>query len=86
MANMYLVDKRAGSQALALAAADREASVVLLQDGVYLDTSSVKGKLYAGKRDVELRGLGTRLPRSVKVIDYGELVDLIVANKVVNLT
>jgi tRNA 2-thiouridine synthesizing protein B len=85
MANLYLVDKRTGPQALALAAADSEAAVVLLQDGVYLDPSSVKGKVYAVKRDVELRGLASRLPSSVRVIDYGELVDLIVANKVVNL-
>ena len=37
------------------------------------------------KRDVELRGLAnSQLPGSVRQIDCGELVDLIVANKVIN--
>jgi sulfur relay protein TusB/DsrH len=85
MSNLYLMDKRTGPQALALAVADSGASVVLLQDGVYLDASSVRGKVYAVKRDVELRGVASRLPGSVQLIDYGELVDLILANKVVNL-
>lgn len=85
MSNLYLVDKRTGPQALSLAAVDSGASVVLLQDGVYLDASSVKGKVYAVKQDVELRGVASRLSGSVQLIDYGELVDLIMANKVVNL-
>ncbi|MEE9203216.1 MAG: DsrH/TusB family sulfur metabolism protein [Dehalococcoidia bacterium] len=85
MANLYLVDKRTGPQALSLAAADSGASVVLLQDGVYLDASAVKGKVYAVKQDVELRGMASRVPGSVQLIDYGALVDLILANKVVNL-
>ncbi len=88
MANLYLVDKPTGAEALALAQADAGAAVVLIQDGVYLDVAPLGAagvKVYAVKRDVELRGLGNRLPASVKRIDYGELVDLIVANKVVNL-
>ena len=85
MANLYLVDKPAGGPALALAAADGDAAVVLIQDGVYVDTSGFKGTVYAVKRDVELRGLASRLPSSVKLIDYPELVDLIFAHKVVNL-
>ena len=36
------------------------------------------------KRDVELRGLGGRLPSFAQQIDYGQLVDLILANKVIN--
>jgi len=87
MANLYLVDKPSGKEALALAAADRGAQVVLLQDGVYLDPEPAHrsgAQVYAVERDVQLRGLGGRLPSYVKRIDYGGLVDLIVAHKVIN--
>jgi tRNA 2-thiouridine synthesizing protein B len=82
---LYLVDKLYGDNGLALASADSEAKVVLLQDGVYLDTGKVSGaELYALTEDVENRGLQNVVTASVKRIDYGELVDLIVANKVYN--
>ncbi|MEE8473201.1 MAG: DsrH/TusB family sulfur metabolism protein [Dehalococcoidia bacterium] len=87
MANLYLIDKKAGPEALELAQADKGAQVVLIQDGVYLDAKAVNaagGKVYAVKRDVELRGLGGRLPSFAQQIDYGQLVDLILANKVIN--
>lgn len=87
MANLYLIDKKAGPEALELAQADKGAQVVLIQDGVYLDAQAVNaagGKVYAVKRDVELRGLGGRLPSFAQQIDYGQLVDLILANKVIN--
>ena len=87
MPNLYLVDKPAGESALRLAREDKDAAVVLIQDGVYLDAEAVSKagrKVCAVKRDVELRGLGKRLPPFVKLIDYGELVDLIMENKVIN--
>ena len=87
MANLYLVDKLAGPNALELAKADKGAKVVLIQDGVYLDAKAVSdagGTVYAIKRDLELRGLADKVPANVKAIDYGELVDLIVENKVIN--
>ena len=87
MANLYLIDKPAGAQALELAKADPNAQVVLIQDGVYLDArplNTAKRKVYAVKRDAELRGLAGRLPSFVQQIDYSALVDLIFANKVVN--
>ena len=83
MANLYLIDKPAAEQAFELAKADKNAKVVLIQDGVYLDSKGLK-EVYAVKRDIDLRGLGTRVPASVKRIGYDELVDLIVANKVIN--
>ena len=89
MANLYLVDKPYGENGLALAELDKDAKVALIQDGIYLDTSSVSkngGAVYAIKTDVEKRGLSGKLPGYVKVIDYGDLVDLIVGNKVVNFT
>ena len=87
MANLYLVDKPAGETALQLARADGNAKVVLIQDGVYLDARAVNSagrEVYAVRRDVELRGLSSRVPAFVKQIDYGELIDLIVENKVIN--
>ena len=82
---VYLVDKPQGEEALAIAALDPEAKVVLIQDGVYLDTKSVADKpVYAVAEDVKKRGLVGRLPTHVKLIDYGEVIDLVVANKVVN--
>jgi sulfur relay protein TusB/DsrH len=85
--NLYLIDQPFGGNALALAARDDEAIVVLIHDGVYLDASA-PGKagrpLYAVKRDVERRGLSKRLANGVKTIGFDELVDLIVAHKVVN--
>jgi len=87
MGNLYLLDQPSGSNGLALAARDDEAIVVLIQDGVYLDVSEI-GKagrpVYAVKRDVDRRGLGKRLSNGVKAIGFDELVDLIVAHKVVN--
>jgi sulfur relay protein TusB/DsrH len=87
MGNLYLLDQPFGDNGLALAVRDDEAAVVLIQDGVYLDVSAVSkaGRtVYAVKRDVERRGLGRRLAEGVKIIDFDDLVDLIIDNKVVN--
>lgn len=87
MGNLYLVDEPFGGNGLALAKQDAEAVVVLIQDGVYLDLSELGDagrSVYALRRDVERRGLGKRLPQGVKVIGFDELVELIVAHKVVN--
>jgi len=84
---MYLIDQFSGRGALAFAAQDDEAIVVLVQDGVFLDVSGLKiaGRpVYAVQRDIDRRGLQKRLPAGVKPIGFDELVDLIVANKVVN--
>jgi tRNA 2-thiouridine synthesizing protein B len=82
---LYLIDKPFGVNGLHLAELDSDAKVVLLQDGVYLKTDTLAGKpVYAIKPDVEKRGISCHLPESVKLIDYPELVDLIVAEKVYN--
>jgi tRNA 2-thiouridine synthesizing protein B len=82
---VYLVDKPQGQEALAIAALDDDAHIILIQDGVYLDTQSVADKaVYAVAEDVKRRGLVGRLPTHVKLIDYGEVIDLVLAHKVVN--
>jgi sulfur relay protein TusB/DsrH len=87
MANLYLVDRPFGQNGLALAEADPGAQVVLIQDGVYLGrrgSAPIRARVYAIDQDVARRGLAGRLSGDVRVIDYGTLVDLIVASKVVN--
>ncbi len=86
MANLYLIDKPFGGNGLQIAAEDRDAVFALIQDGVFL-ASAVSGldrPVYAIERDVERRGLQGRLPACVKAIGFDGLVDLIVANKVIN--
>ncbi|MCL5962329.1 MAG: hypothetical protein M1358_23955 [Chloroflexi bacterium] len=85
MANLYLIDLPFGQNGLELARLDSEAKIVLIQDGVYLGTQDFGSRqVYAVKKDVEKRGVAGRLPQNATVIDYGELVDLIVDNKVIN--
>jgi sulfur relay protein TusB/DsrH len=81
---VYLVDKPNGAAAAKVAKMDDEAKVVLIKDGVYLDPSSMPGKVYVMEDDVEVRGLKGRLAGKAETIDYPQLVDLIVENKVVN--
>lgn len=80
---LYLINLPFAKEGMELAKKDSEAKVVLLEDGVYADASGL-GEVYAIKEDVEKRGMGSRMG-STKIIDYDELVDLIVDNKVVNL-
>jgi sulfur relay protein TusB/DsrH len=87
MANLYLIDQPFGGNGLALAQHDDEAIVVLVQDGVNLDVSTLGNRarpVYAVKKDLERRGLAAKATRQVKPIDFGDLVDLIVAHKVIN--
>ena len=79
---LYLINLPFAKTGLDLAKRDSDATIVLIEDGVYADASGFD-KVYAVKDDVEKRGVASRLG-GAKIIDYGELVDLIVANKVVN--
>lgn len=81
---VYLVDKPNGELAASVAKLDSDAKIVLIKDGVYLDPSIMQGKVYAMEDDVEVRGLKERLASKVEPINYGQLVDLIVENKVIN--
>jgi tRNA 2-thiouridine synthesizing protein B len=86
MGNLYLINKEYGENGLKLARHDEDAVVVLIQDGVYIDPCLYpkKARIYAVKQDVEKRGLNSRVHKRVECIDYGQLVDLITENKVVN--
>ncbi|KKL98271.1 hypothetical protein LCGC14_1826100 [marine sediment metagenome] len=87
MANVYLIDKKFGNNSLRIAEQDKDAEIVLVQDGIYLDVKKIENsgnKIYAVKDDVEKRGYTEILSKNIELIDYGKLVDLILANKVVN--
>ncbi len=87
MANVYLIDKKFGNNSLRIAEQDKDAEIVLIQDGIYLDVKKIENsgnKVYAVKDDVEKRGYNEILSKNIELIDYGKLVDLILANKVVN--
>lgn len=87
MANVYLIDKKFGDNSLRIAEQDKDAEIVLIQDGIYLDVKKIEisgNKVYAVKDDVEKRGYTEILSKNIELIDYGKLVDLVLANKVVN--
>jgi sulfur relay protein TusB/DsrH len=88
MSNLYLVDQPFASNALAIAADDSDALVVLIQDGVYADLTPLAKKnrlpVYGVAKDIERRGLGKRLEKTVQPIGFDKLVDLIIEHKVIN--
>ena len=87
MSNLYLVDRPFAATALEFAAEDANSLVVLLQDGVYADASKLEAAghaVYAIARDAQRRGLAARLSPAIHQIGFDQLVDLIVANKVIN--
>ena len=79
---LYLINLPFSHVGLDMAKRDADAKVVLIEDGVYADTSGLDN-VYAVKEDVEKRGVADRVG-GARIIDYDELVDLIVDNKVVN--
>ena len=79
---LYLINLPFAEAGLDMAKRDGDAKVVLIEDGVYADVSGLDN-VYAVKEDVERRGVANRVG-GAKIIDYDELVDLIVDNKVVN--
>jgi sulfur relay protein TusB/DsrH len=81
---LYLVDKPNGQIVAEVAKLDDDAKVVLIKDGVYLDPATMTGKVYVMEDDVELRGLKERLAGKAEPIDYPQLVELIIKNKVAN--
>jgi sulfur relay protein TusB/DsrH len=83
---LYLLgDTTIGPVGLNHAKKDADAIIVLIKDGVFLNTQAVKGKkIYAVDEDVKRRGMGDRLKDKAEIIGYDKLVDLIMENKVAN--
>ncbi|MFW9908045.1 MAG: sulfurtransferase complex subunit TusB [Candidatus Thorarchaeota archaeon] len=66
-----------------------EVGVLLVQDGVFLmdkgcehssELAHLKVPVYASKSHIEERGISNRLALDVKVVDYPEIIDLIMEN------
>ena len=82
---LYLVDEPHLEIATAYAKIEKGARMVLLQDAVYSAlTGKVPGEAYALENDVARRGLGGRVPKSLRVIGYSELVQMMEKERVVN--
>jgi sulfur relay protein TusB/DsrH len=82
---VYLTDEPFADIAMAYAAQDPTARVVLLQDAVYLARrGSLKGEIYVIGDDVTRRGLSDFISSAVHVIGYDGLVDLMERDRVVN--
>jgi sulfur relay protein TusB/DsrH len=80
-----LGDMMLGPVGLQHAQMDPDAIIVLIKDGVYLNTDTVQGKkIYAIDEDVKRRGMEERLKDKAEMIGYDRLVDLILENKVAN--
>ena len=80
MKMLYILKGKAGKKGIELALLDPDASVALIEDGVYLDFTLLKGaKLFALESDVLKRGLSLD---GVELVDYSGLVDLIEKNRV----
>jgi sulfur relay protein TusB/DsrH len=82
---IYLIDKSYSDLAIDLANKDETIKLVFIQDGVYTDISRITGnnEIYCIDRDLELRGIENPSERT-KIINYEELVDLIVSDDVIN--
>lgn len=83
---LFLIDMQHRKLGFEYAKMDDEAKVVLIQDGVYTKGDELPDvpEIYAVKEDVERRAVEKRLGDKVKLIDYDQLVDLIMDNKVIN--
>jgi len=74
---------------LALEHKDSEVGICLLQDAVYFGCKGKNGNgtvaeaikrgahVFAAEKDVELRGLKKLIHAEIKVLGYGEIIDLV---------
>ena len=82
---LYLIDKPSSELGLAVASLDPQAIVVLLGDGVFLDLAPIRDKeVLALREHVEERGARELLGTNARLIEYEDLVDLIVQHPLAN--
>ena len=80
---VYLVGD--ASLNVALSYSSPEAHVVLLEDAVYAAVNGNLGaNVYVVNEDVNRRGLKSKIPSSVRIISYSELVKMMKTDKVLN--
>jgi len=85
----FVTDMEPMSIRLALEHTDSEVGICLLQDAVYFGCKGKNGNntvaeairqgkhVFAAKKDVELRGLNKLIHPEIKVLVYGEIIDLV---------
>lgn len=82
---VYLVDEAFCDIAFSYASTDGNARIVLLEDAVYF---ALKGRLgretYALVDDVNRRGLNSKVPSSLHLLTYDDLVQMMEKENVVN--
>ncbi len=84
---LFIIRKHDASQ-LRLAESVNGASIVLLQDGVFLATSPIKAdEVYALAEDAEKRGVRDKLQKRLRLVGYDELAALLLegGKTVINL-
>lgn len=82
---IYLVDEPFAEIALAYAENDTFARIILLQDASYLACSkTVRAGVYVIRDDVVRRGIRSKIPANVHIIEYGDLIDMLETDKVAN--
>ena len=83
----FVTDMDPMSIKFALEHKDSEVGICLLQDAVYFGCKGKNGtiaeaikrgiQVFAAKKDVELRGLTKLIRSKIKILDYGEIIDLV---------
>jgi sulfur relay protein TusB/DsrH len=85
----FVTDMEPMSIKLALEHKGSEVGICLLQDAVYFGCKGKNGNgtvaeaikrgahVFAAKKDIELRGLKKLVYPEIKVLDYGEIIDLV---------
>lgn len=82
---LYMTDKTGGVIASDYAKLDSSAKIFLIQDGLYLSPDLFEGKeVYVLAGEVEERGLNEILPEFYKRVEYADIVDLLVDEKVIS--
>ncbi len=83
---VYLVDEPFYDIALSYALNGDRSSIVLLEDAVYLALreNQIQVETFAIADDVSRRGLNSKMPSSVHIITYDNLVEMMEREKVVN--
>jgi len=94
----FVTDMEPMSIRLALEHKDSEVGICLLQDAVYFGCKGKNGNgtvaeaikrnasIFAAKKDVELRGLTKLIHPEIKVLDYGEIIDLVLSyERIINI-
>jgi len=94
----FVTDMEPMSIKLALEHKDSEVAICLLQDAVYFGCKGKSGNatvaeaikrgahVLAAKKDVELRGLNKLIHPEIKVLGYGEIIDLVLDyERIVNI-